>query len=637
MIPGLLSALLLAGGRYKLESHNRAVELTLDYAEIQTLSVSSGIPVPELLSRFKSAGITGVSVSEDLVGDLIQTGQASYEQEPSTTGPVTVIRVANKRHAERLRAALKARMTPTMISTITSSSAGKDEPYSFVVKAAPATLNSIGLGLSEETVQLVQSQGLDVVGRLQNHPALTQSAVDAEIEGLRHDKVQRVICAGEEVYGFRGLIPYVADKFQNADLYYGSIEFGKQKGDGSLSEKLDSSLIRVHSIASAEMATMTPGGAVERFVRAAKERNIRLCYVRLLQTSGTDPVGDSTQFIQAISRDLQKSGFSMAVAHPYDKNPRRTTGLLVLIALSVAAATVLLMESLVSMSAGVKYGGLLLAFIAGTGLIAVGHEKGIQVVALWAALVYPTLGLAALVGPYFNADICEKRPVGKTLGLFIGSSLIALCGALSVVGLLADRAYMVKVEQFMGIKAAHGLPLLFVITMMVTGLPAFNKPWSEVKRDAWTKVRKLVDNPLFVWHVIAVFGALVVVVFALMRTGNDPGVGVSGVEMKFRSILDRILVVRPRTKEFLIGHPAYFIGIAFLLSRKRAWGLPLIALGMLGQVSLVNTFCHIHTPLQMSVIRVFNGLVLGTIISLLVWWVIGRFQSSDSSKVQASE
>jgi hypothetical protein len=631
IIPGLLSAVLLAGGRYKLESHNKAVELALDYPEIQSLSVSTGTPIPQLLQKFKAAGITGISVNEDLVGDLIQTGQASYEQEPSKTGPVTVMRVANKRHAERLRAAFRARLAPSMVSSISSKSTdAKDAPYSFEVKAAPATLNAIGLGLSPETVQLVEGEGLDVVARLQNHPALTKSAVDAEVASLKQDHVQRVICAGEEVYGYRGLIPYVADKFGDAGLYYGAIEFGKQKGDQTLSEKLHSSLIRVHSIASAEMATMTPSGVVERFVRAAKERNIRLCYVRLFETSGNDPVGDSVACVSSISRGLRKGGFSMAVAHPYGENRTRKAGLLVLIALSVAAATVMLVDSIVSMSSGAKYGVLLLGFILGAGMAVVGHEKGIQILALWAAMVFPTLGVTALVGPYFNADVCDKQPIGKTLRLFLGSSIVSLCGALTVVGLLADRSYMVKVDQFMGIKAAHGLPLLFVVVMVITGLPMFNKPWSEVRTLAWAKIRRIASNPLFVWHVIAVFAALGIVTFALVRTGNDPGVGVSGLELKFRAILDRVLVVRPRTKEFLIGHPALFIGIAFLLSKRRSWGLPLVILGMLGQVSLVNTFCHIHTPLSMSIIRIFNGLVLGVIISLIAWRIIARYDSGRS-------
>ncbi|HET6456233.1 MAG TPA: DUF5693 family protein, partial [Armatimonadota bacterium] len=144
--------------------------------------------------------------------------------------------------------------------------------------------------------------------------------------------------------------------------------------------------------------------------------------------------------------------------------------------------------------------------------------------------------------------------------------------------------------------------------------------WEDVKED----LRRVVSNPLFVWHAIAVVIGLGIVGFALLRTGNDPGVGVSGIELKFRSLLDHVMGVRPRTKEFMIGHPAMILGIALLLTRRRAWGLSLIALGVLGQVSLLNTFCHIHTPLQVTAFRAFNGLVLGLIFGMVAWMIFGK-------------
>ena len=98
----------------------------------------------------------------------------------------------------------------------------------------------------------------------------------------------------------------------------------------------------------------------------------------------------------------------------------------------------------------------------------------------------------------------------------------------------------------------------------------------------------------------------------------------SGIELKFRSLLDKVMVVRPRTKEFLFGHPALILGAAFLFARRRSIGLPLVALGVLGQASLLNTFCHIHTPLALTLLRAFNGLVLGIIIGLAVWWFVGK-------------
>jgi hypothetical protein len=185
---------------------------------------------------------------------------------------------------------------------------------------------------------------------------------------------------------------------------------------------------------------------------------------------------------------------------------------------------------------------------------------------------------------------------------------------------------MVKVNQFAGIKAAHLLPLMYTVLIMAAGLPMFGKPFSEIKKSVAENYKKLVSNPLLVWHAVAAAAVLVLLAVALMRTGNDSGMGVSGVELKFRALLDKIMVVRPRTKEFMIGHPAFFIGIALLLARRRLWGLSLVALGMIGQVSLLNTFCHIHTPLAISILRAFNGLWCGLVVGIVIWWLFVRPQ-----------
>ena len=43
------------------------------------------------------------------------------------------------------------------------------------------------------------------------------------------------------------------------------------------------------------------------------------------------------------------------------------------------------------------------------------------------------------------------------------------------------------------------------------------------------------------------------------------------------------------------------------LRGMRQWAAPLIVIGSIGLVSALNTFCHIHTPIQLSVFRIING------------------------------
>ena len=111
----------------------------------------------------------------------------------------------------------------------------------------------------------------------------------------------------------------------------------------------------------------------------------------------------------------------------------------------------------------------------------------------------------------------------------------------------------------------------------------------------------------------------------ISRTGNTTA-ELSTAESTMRTALNDWLGVRPRSKEFLIGYP-FLLLLFYLGAGKQNWVLTLPA--VIGQVSLVNTYAHIHTPLLISLQRSFNGLALGLVIGIvlvlavkffLIWW-----------------
>jgi hypothetical protein len=132
----------------------------------------------------------------------------------------------------------------------------------------------------------------------------------------------------------------------------------------------------------------------------------------------------------------------------------------------------------------------------------------------------------------------------------------------------------------------------------------------------------------------------------IARTGNDNGVGASDGEVAFRGILDRVMFVRPRTKEFLIGHPLLIIGLGLLYfirgtKAKEAdgdqeetpsatpalagWAALAMMVGSMGQTDIVNTLCHLHIPVLLSVIRIGIGALLGCIIGIGLWAIALRW------------
>jgi flagellar biosynthesis protein FliR len=101
------------------------------------------------------------------------------------------------------------------------------------------------------------------------------------------------------------------------------------------------------------------------------------------------------------------------------------------------------------------------------------------------------------------------------------------------------------------------------------------------------------------------------------RSGNQSDVAPSAFELSLRSGLTAVLGVRPRFKEFLIGFPLMMLLPALTLRHRQVFGW-LFALGIgIGTADMIDTFSHLHTPLEVSLIRLLNGLVIGCIVGAI--------------------
>jgi len=117
------------------------------------------------------------------------------------------------------------------------------------------------------------------------------------------------------------------------------------------------------------------------------------------------------------------------------------------------------------------------------------------------------------------------------------------------------------------------------------------------------------------WHLLIVTAAAFSFYYYLSRGGNAGAV--SEIELWFRDLLERLLYVRPRTKEFLIGLPVFVLSI-YLTGRFPKIGHYFFVIGSIGFLSIINTFSHLHTPLYISLIRSVYSLVLGFVIGLIL-------------------
>ncbi|HTE20486.1 MAG TPA: DUF5693 family protein, partial [Armatimonadota bacterium] len=626
---GLVTAIATLQLRHRAESRSRAVALVMDYGQFRLLSSAAGVPVQKAFHRFKSAGITGVALSEETLADLQAGGFLDARTVASDGAREYQVRISESGAARRVVDSL-SHLSPAASSTRPDGDRvvfTGPEGEGIYVAGRFEDIRSTPVGLDPEEVEAVRAAGLTPVARINNPLSLKPDTLRWLLGRVKEQGIGTVIFAGEEVLGYRGLIPQTAEAFRELGLLYGSVEFGKQRGDEQLSARLQDRLVRVHSITSAEMARLPVTEAVERYVRAAMERNIRLNYIRLPVAVTEQTFDDALEYVEDVATTTAAAGFGLASPVPLGEvwpDPMLERAARALIGLGIGAAAALLLAGLVPLSRRAQAGlvlasGLLCALLAFSGV-----SIGLQMVALLAAVVFPTLAfvlfpqpVAAFQDPVHPLVRKPENALAPAVAQFAAISLVTLAGAVMLAALLSELAYMVKIESFAGIKLATVAPLGLVGIIYLTGLSGEYSSWAEERDAVLGRLRRFFAEPVHVWHTVAMLVALVALALLVARSGNDPGVGVSNFELRFRALLDRFLGVRPRTKEFLLGHPALLLGLALAaMPRWRAWAFPLLLVGIIGQTGMLNSFCHLHTPIKLTLIRTFHGLWIGGAIGI---------------------
>ena len=397
-------------------------------------------------------------------------------------------------------------------------------------------------------------------------------------------------------------------------MLFGDVEFQAQAGAPQLMQAVDFNVVRVHSITRAEVdrglsiQTMT-----ERYTRAARERNIRVMYMRPLmkQIDDRSLIEINEAFVRAVVGGLEKAGFAVGEARPFGEVDLGLAPTLVVV-VGVAAGCVMLLNAVWSMTFPISAGLVAVGAAGFAALSAFGHaDMARRAAALAAAIAFPSLCAFVLLSPSLGGRN-NRTWVFACATKFVVASALSLAGGLMLAGCLTSLPYMVKARQFMGVKLMHVAPMLFV-------LAAYWKYVSRRGDEALTEsARRLFLSPVLVWHaaVIGVLGLAGLIYIA--RTGNTSAlpVGVPAWEQSMRSLLERVLPVRPRTKEFLLGHPAFILAAALSWEGDRVLLLPVAACALIGQISLANTFAHLHTPIMVTLARVLVGAGAGFVIGL---------------------
>lgn len=207
---------------------------------------------------------------------------------------------------------------------------------------------------------------------------------------------------------------------------------------------------------------------------------------------------------------------------------------------------------------------------------------------------------------FYCAKKYSKEGFIKCLCLsFLIALVTAFLRGYSLCALLSGIDYHMYFNTFRGVKISLIIPLGFSAF-------AFYKLYGFERINIRKSINaKTVLCFLFVLA-IGIFGAYLFI----LRSGNS---SISAIETDFRNFVDKLMGIRPRTKEFLIGWPSLALFVWYVSKAKfrlipfiLSFGVAILA------GSVLNSFCHVFTPAMFIYLRTINGFLLSLPLCIAV-------------------
>lgn len=615
LVVSIISSAVALTPRLSAERENKHIDAAISFKDIKDLAKERNESIEEVADYFRKVGANSILYKEYSLRELENNGYVDIlnrqgilalglKEDPPFEGNESYILISRQDTYNQVLRHLKEKLGREKIAILPKI----NSVNVIAVDYSMSQLANTGVGFDSKAVKSLENMGFHTIFMLKEWPNTNESGIKFAIDDINSiaNNISAVLFEKKQVLGFPNNLPIVAQELKRHNNPLGSIEFYKQIGFTKLATLVDKQVLRMHRVTDNEMLTISQSAIVDRYTLAARERNIRLLFLKFLPATDSESrIKINQDYIGKTVGRLKENGFKIELGKdfiPKTFTPiSQSRKILFLMSLGPIAVTVLLLKRLGFKSKTILAVLLFLAiFIMGLGFY-FAPLLARKITALATVVVFPSLSIL-----YFVPT--EKTSIPKAIWCMIKMTAFSLIGALITSSVLADVSFMLKLDQFAGVKLAYVLPVAIIacVFYVLYGDPSFKERFKE-----------LLNKPILVKYVITLGILFLVAIIYVSRTGNQSAIGVSELELKFRAILDRVLGVRPRTKEFMIGHPLMLLLICLGYNKDHRY-LPLLVLGSIGQTSMVNTFAHIHTPFNISVIRSLEGLFLGIIIGIVL-------------------
>ncbi|MDQ6420921.1 DUF5693 family protein [Paenibacillus sp. LHD-117] len=659
---GVVAALPLGAQRMAMEDSADTVEYAFDYRDIIEVAEQQAAPqlfVEEQLKLLKDAGVNTMAVYESSLKELSQAGRLTYYNEkdaallqgkfPSEHVNHTYILFAGEEEEEKIGPVVRDALDRSGVPYRDWTFGGR---VGIVAEQSLAAMQLKTMDFDPMSLDTIRDAGFHILARFSDRIFPYDAArADAQLAMLKEYGVTRLLFDGEKAKGASNQSDLKSlDSFGELLNQYGigltAIENLKkpQQGINKLAYLTDYNVVRVYSLSPEDSIEMTPEGIADRFQLAAKDRNIRLFFLNSTVQASMD-TGKLNHSVDKLAlamggedgviAKLEKAGFPSGEAKAFDRvdasweKPVRAV-----VALGAIAIITLLVAAFLP---AIAIPVFLLGLVGSAGLYVLNSSLMEQALALGAAVSGPTLAMIWVMNRIYSRTIGDRRMVGgetwkvggasyegelKTqwvfpsvslsrrigiaLNWFVVGTLITLTAVPLVFGLLHNITYSLVLEQFRGVSVLFFGPL-FLVAIYVF-LYEGNGAHGVIGRAV-----RILSRPITLLWVVGAIVLGAIGFYYISRSGNAGQV--SALELLFRNWLESTFGVRPRFKEFMLGHPPLLLGLFLAIRYRAAWVL--IIVGTMGQLSMVSTFTHLHTPLYISIVRTLLGLGAGVLIGLV--------------------
>lgn len=641
VIIGILAGLVLVAQRNHVEQAQNHIENIVDYDAVVRAAAFEKYPSQEAFNKLREAHVTAMAIYDRTLEKAKDDGQirvytvadfqkAQLQLLDGAVRPGAIYLAAEpgkEGYFSEIKEDLLHRVGPEKAVTRYSNVGPMIELYGAPYDA----YMKMNLGISRLQAQEVNQLGFNIIVRPTNYRSVTKDDINYvfnRIDGIPN--VTGIVFVGKEVLGYPTFMDATLKELNDRHIPLIGIEatnqlqYDPQAGFNEMAAKDNYSIGRLYTISKDEMKKLSVEEVSQRFYISDMERNIRFNLFPMFEMGKDNHTALQTTIdsIADATAKLQAKGFIFGRGDVYPAyNPSPLLVALTMIG-SIALFT-LVVNTLLPMKwhkqmvlfASLSFLSCLMYILTSGTLIT-------QIWALSAAIMGPVGAMIFLMDLWIRRGQQEVSTSLQGIGLALVSTiiaaLIAVIGGIFIAAMLGNTKFFMEFAIFRGVKLTFVLPVLLTAWAYMQRFPL----WRGRTLNSLAESKQFIKEFLTMdvkFYVFFVLGALMMVAYVFVgRSGHTAGVPVPGIEMTLRRFLENTLYARPREKEFIIGHPALMLA-AFAFFRK--WPMVLHFLltiaGVIGIGSMVETFCHVRTPVFMTIMRGLDGLWIGILLGLV--------------------